>query len=45
VVPVPPKEEALWRELGAGGMSIVLGKYLPMESYQRILNLVEEYRR
>jgi TRAP-type C4-dicarboxylate transport system substrate-binding protein len=45
VVPVPPQDEALWRELGAGGTALVIGKSLPLEAYQRVLTLVEEYRR
>jgi TRAP-type C4-dicarboxylate transport system substrate-binding protein len=45
VVPVPPKDEALWRELGAGGSAIAIGKNLPVESYERVRDLVEEYRR
>ena len=45
VVPVPPQAEALWRQLGAGGAALAIGKTFPVEDYERIRNLVEEYRR
>ncbi len=45
VVPVPPQAEALWRQLGAGGAALAIGKTFPVEDYERVRNLVEEYRR
>lgn len=45
VVPVPAQAEGEWRRLGAGGAQLVIGKTLPVEDYQRVRDLVEEYRR
>jgi hypothetical protein len=45
VVPVPAQVEGEWRQLGAGGAQLVIGKTFPVEDYERVRNLVEEYRR
>jgi TRAP-type C4-dicarboxylate transport system substrate-binding protein len=44
VVPVPAQAEEQWRQLGAGGAALVIGKTFPVEVYERVLALVEQYR-
>lgn len=45
VVPVPPEAQAQWREVGANGASLVIGRSFSLESFQRVEGLLEEYRR
>jgi TRAP-type C4-dicarboxylate transport system substrate-binding protein len=42
---VPPEAAAEWRKIGDQGIQVLLGKMIPKESYDLIVDLVSEYNR
>ncbi len=45
VVPVPADAAAQWRELGSGGLELVIGRAFTRESYDWLQTTLEAYRR
>jgi len=42
---IPAEAAAEWRRIGDQGMQAVLGRMIPIESYELIVDLVSEYNR
>jgi TRAP-type C4-dicarboxylate transport system substrate-binding protein len=41
--PIPPEAAKQWRRIGDQGIKVMIGQFVPEESYRLIVDLVSEY--